>query len=311
MEAEMSLSQEMQRREATVWQAPCFIVTATVELCNAVMDFSDSRDLNAELQGEARQCCICGDDFYQADGLDCPANQPAHFACTACLSGHVQAESLKELDQLRKAEGKVWCPLRLHGCEAKQPYDMALLASRVTADAFQVQIEAIRKVQEQKLSQDLEARYTQQLKEEMERYERLSAEQRQVQQARLHIQEELLTLKCPRPHCRRAFLDFDNCFALTCGSCGCGFCAWCLQDCGQDAHAHVARCNANAAPGRDVYSTVAMFEQAQRARRQRLVREYLRTLGSPQLQRKVLDAVRPSLVQLGLQQLLARDHLRG
>eukprot|EP00808_Paulinella_micropora_P031144 g19541.t1 len=171
----------------------------------------------------------------------------------------------------------------------------------------EAQIEAVRKVQEQKLSQDLEARYKQQLKEEMERYERLSAEQRQMQQARVYIQEDLLTLKCPRPNCRRAFLDFNGCFALTCGACGCGFCAWCLQDCGQDAHAHVVRCNANAAPRRDVYFTLARFEQAQRARRERWVREYLRTLGSQE--RKVLDAVRPSLLQLGLQQL-ARGPLR-
>eukprot|EP00808_Paulinella_micropora_P003138 g7125.t1 len=246
MEAEMELSQQMQRREVTRKSALCL---ATLP-CTATFLHAELQ----QLQGEPRQCCTCGDDFFQADGLDCPANQPAHFACAACLSGHVQAESLKEMDQLRKAEGKVWCPLRLHGCEAKQPYEMGLLASRVTPEAFQAQIEAIRKVQEQKLSQDLEARYTQQLKEEMERYERLSAEQRQVQQARVWIQEELLTLKCPRPNCRRAFVDFDGCFALTCGACGWGFCAWCLEDCGEDAHTHVARCNANAAPGRQVYS---------------------------------------------------------
>eukprot|EP00808_Paulinella_micropora_P003486 g25834.t1 len=236
----------------------------------------------------------------KADGLDCPANQPAHFACAACLSGHVQTESLKEMDQLRKVEGKVFCPLRRHGCEGKQPYEMALLASRVTPEAFQALIEAIRKLQEQKLSQDMEARFNKQLKEEMERYERLSAEQRQVQQARVHIVEELLTLKCPRPHCRRAFLDFDGCFALTCGGCGCGFCALCLQDCGHDAHAHVANCNVNTAPGRDVFSTRATFEQAQNARRERLVRGYLRTLESAELQGQVMDAVRPSLRQLGL-----------
>ena len=36
-------------------------------------------------------------------------------------------------------------------------------------------------------------------------------------------------------------LPFNGCFALTCSrqGCGCGFCAYCLQDCGGDAHAHV------------------------------------------------------------------------
>lgn len=49
------------------------------------------------------------------------------------------------------------------------------------------------------------------------------------------IIDEILTLRCPR--CKQAFLDFDGCFALTCGSCPCRFCGWCLEDCGDhDAH---------------------------------------------------------------------------
>ena len=40
--------------------------------------------------------------------------------------------------------------------------------------------------------------------------------------------------------------------ALTCGQCNAGFCGWCLADCGNDAHNHVARCSAKP-PGADVY----------------------------------------------------------
>lgn len=68
---------------------------------------------------------------------------------------------------------------------------------------------------------------------------------------------QVLTLKCPR--CSQAFVDFQNCFALTCGRCGCGFCAWCLRDCGDDAHRHVANCPENLEGGR-VYSTEAKFK---------------------------------------------------
>ncbi len=48
-----------------------------------------------------------------------------------------------------------------------------------------------------------------------------------------------INLKCPR--CKAAFYDYDGCNALRCGvpECGAGFCAVCLQDCGQDAHAHI------------------------------------------------------------------------
>ncbi len=50
---------------------------------------------------------------------------------------------------------------------------------------------------------------------------------------------ERLNLKCPR--CKAVFNDYDGCDALTCAvpSCRAAFCAICLQDCGQDAHAHV------------------------------------------------------------------------
>ena len=54
------------------------------------------------------------------------------------------------------------------------------------------------------------------------------------------IVEELLTLKCPK--CQQAYADFEGCCALKCCRCSCNFCGWCLQDCGADAHGHVASC---------------------------------------------------------------------
>lgn len=55
-----------------------------------------------------------------------------------------------------------------------------------------------------------------------------------------HIIERILTLKCPR--CAAAFVDFHGCLALSCRNCSCGFCGVCLEDCGADAHRHVANC---------------------------------------------------------------------
>ena len=95
---------------------------------------------------------------------------------------------------------------------------------------------------EQQLSTELEARKQQEVAAELQRLLAMGEEQRRVEAARRHIVDEILTLKCPRAGCRAAFLDFNGCFALTCGRCGCGFCAWCLADCGDDAHTHVAGC---------------------------------------------------------------------
>ena len=100
----------------------------------------------------------------------------------------------------------------------------------------------------------------------------------QVEKARRHIVDRLLTLQCPR--CGAAFLDFTGCFALTCHRCNCGFCGWCLADCGADAHAHVVHCPQNAANG-DVFGTQQAFQRAQTDRRQREVAAYLAALGEP------------------------------
>ncbi len=82
------------------------------------------------------------------------------------------------------------------------------------------------------------------------------------------------------------FLDFDGCFALTCGRCGCGFCAYCLADCGQDAHSHVAGCSRNLAAGRQVFGTAETFNQARKIRHMEAVRAYL---GAKVKNRTLLD----------------------
>ena len=113
----------------------------------------------------------------------------------------------------------------------------------------------------------------------------MKAEELQIEQTRHHIVERLLTLKCPR--CEAAFLDFNGCLALTCHRCRCGFCAFCLADCGTDAHAHVAACPHNVRGGG--YGAPGDFVEAQRNRRQRMVADYLATLEAG-LRDKVIQA---------------------
>ena len=98
------------------------------------------------------------------------------------------------------------------------------------------------------------------------------ADERDAELLKMHIVEEILTLKCPR--CRVAFIDFDGCFALTCHKCHCGFCAWCFKDCGGDAHQHVAHCQQNLANG-NVFGSKVQFVSHHRERRQRLVRDII------------------------------------
>jgi hypothetical protein len=89
------------------------------------------------------------------------------------------------------------------------------------------------------VQQDMERDFQRRLEVELAR----SVQDQTVRLHRNHILDKLLSLSCPR--CERVFDDFEGCFALKCsgkGGCGCGFCGWCLEDCGADSHAHVAVC---------------------------------------------------------------------
>ena len=85
------------------------------------------------------------------------------------------------------------------------------------------------------------------------------------------IRSDVLNLRCPG--CKAVFVDFDGCFALTCAvnTCRRGFCAWCLKDCGADAHAHVATCP----EGKGVHGTLQAFNAHHKLRRQKKIIELL------------------------------------
>jgi hypothetical protein len=125
----------------------------------------------------------------------------------------------------------------------------------------------------------------------MERDEEIAAHRR-------HITNELLNLSCPR--CARPFLDFVNCFDVKCSSCPCHFCGWCLRDCGNDAHQHVAHCLDNPVQP-SVYGTQEQFAACHRARRARLVDDYLRDKVRADLRDAVRNSIAPDLRAIGIQ----------
>jgi hypothetical protein len=71
-----------------------------------------------------------------------------------------------------------------------------------------------------------------------------------------------------------------------------GICAWCLRDCGADAHPHVPHCTESGRRG-GLFGTKADFHAHHKARRLRLVRERV--------------AREAPAVQAHLQRLLAAD----
>jgi len=239
--------------------------------------------ISAWCKDQTRRCCVMASercDFGRADcrlseGLEC-AGQRSHFVCCDCFDKHVQALAEAPVSVHRRCEGHVFCPKHPSECDGCHFAD-ADVAGNVPAATFSRYIQARIALLEQRKVEELEGEMKQRLASELDRMAMLQQEQRAVLEARLHIEEQILTCKCPR--CGQAFVDFDGCFALTCSRCTCGFCAWCGADSGgRDAHAHVRQC-AERPRGADLYfGSPAQFQEAQTRRKRRLLAAYMPTL---------------------------------
>ena len=137
----------------------------------------------------------------------------------------------------------------------------------------------------QKKKQEIRAEEKEHFDQELQRLLALDERERRVLGARKYIEEEILQLKCPRPGCRRAFYDFEGCFALSCSACPCKFCAWCLKDCGdQDAHPHVRHCEKVPRGVDSLFPHMpdvrGAFEKTNKQRCSKYIKDYLETLSN-------------------------------
>lgn len=253
----------------------------------------------AELAAQQRQCCVCFEDVPILQGVLCRHPEPAerHFLCGGCFNEHALHSSLSDLDLLERRGGKVPCGFPNCPSPAFDDVDVYRNASAAAIEAYRVGNDRLR---EKRIVAELDPVLRRQIQAEMERQAALDEEQRAIFAARRHIIEKILTSACPR--CSQAFLDFDGCCALTCNRCACGFCAYCLADCGHDAHAHVARCQFG-------IGTFASFDQWQQQRRiwmNHKVQEYLDQQVDANLRARVAEACRQEFVDLQLNEILQR-----
>ena len=206
--------------------------------------------------------------FDPVDGVIC-GGRDRHFLCNDCLSMHVtisvDADHLKEF---KSRNSRIFCAF---APQCNEAYSINSLRNHINDDAYRVFDETKTRIIEgqiyeeaQKRAEDLVQRRQQE--NEMDRHKR-------------HVVEKILNLVCPR--CARAWVDFNGCCALKCSawvrgdpnSC-CQFCAYCLQDCGRDAHRHV---QAMTCPGnRGLFlKPVEKIHGIHRDRRTRMLTEYL------------------------------------
>jgi hypothetical protein len=96
--------------------------------------------------------------------------------------------------------------------------------------------------------------------------------------------ELILTLKCPQPQCRTAFIDFSGCASLDCGVCNACFCAFWLELQGQthnSAFGHAVRCDFNPNQG-DAFPSQETFEAVHAERRTLAVIDYINSRVEPE-----------------------------
>jgi len=237
--------------------------------------FAVLKDVSTKVTQTCAFCETDGEDaVYEADeGIQC---SEGHFHCRSCLT-RLTKEVLKveNQSQLAQREAQVMCFKFPSECRAPG-FHAGDLARHLPVEDFQAllkaRIDEMKEMKKRKLDDEVQQR----VKEELKRLGALDERGRKVLMHRKHIEEEILLPRCPRPDCRRAFYDFDGCFAVSCGSCPCKFCGWCLLDCGDDnAHPHVASCSEKPPNADPFFGSMKDFRDSHNKRCKRKITEYL------------------------------------
>ena len=185
--------------------------------------------------------------FDPEDGVVC-GGQGRHFLCKVCFNGQFSSMLGSEPPTKEYPKGRhhflstagIQCLYCKREGEVFK-YSDRELARNLSDKNLRALKEAVEMATEQKTRKEEKQRYD----EEKRREALKSKEQREMERHRKYIEEEVMTLRCPK--CRLAIFEYDACAALKCGQtkegqqggCGTAICAICLKDCGKNAHPHV------------------------------------------------------------------------
>ena len=161
--------------------------------------------------GPLRPCRNCRTDTPATGGITC---SKAHFTCNTCLVSLVKLAATRTDRFIRKAE--ISCP---KGCVTYAANDLAASLDEDTYALFaKLQNDVIRYTIRKHFEAGMVDRIQQKKAEEIKKRAEISAIEREAEDIRHRIVNDILTLRCPR--CRGAFIDFNGCFSVTC-HCGC------------------------------------------------------------------------------------------
>jgi serine/threonine protein kinase len=179
---------------------------------------SNIREQALLLRRQKRDCGICFLDCTVSDGVEC---RGGHFVCRDCFADQIRSQTSLEERGVFVRNG---CSISCAFCHI--PFHERSFLNAVSDETFALLRRACNDVSELRAEARVTAEFQiriEQMRQELLRSQNALANN--THRHRLHVCENILTLKCPRPNCRRAFVDFEGCMALSC-NCGCGFCAW-------------------------------------------------------------------------------------
>ena len=216
-----------------------------------------------------RTCYLCSCPEPRDRGLECGA-AARHFACNECFSSHISRPEAS-LHGDNTDGGVKCCASDGEGCAAT--FTLQQAAQHAEPIAFR----ALLRHMDDRKTVARQGDFEEWTKQFMEEFAAKSENERSVLAAQQHVME-LMNLRCPR--CRQVFGDFSGCAALTCEYAGCDayFCAFCLKDCGRDAHEHVKTCRLNPRPG-EYHVRIEEWHEIMDTQRRKALQDYWGTLG--------------------------------
>lgn len=187
---------------------------------------------------------LCDEAVQSTGCVECPSG---HVTCAGCFTQQVVSEAGAHYEMPRRADGEVQCAGRKPNSTNRCGH---LFSASSIAECGECALDSyIQSRIRASVAADCRERRASEVGQQS-KIEDFTA----VDKLKAEVRENILTLRCPRIGCGQAFVDFDGCNAPTCHTCGCGFCAICFKDCGEDAHDHI----------RDVHGSQNLFWRHER-----------------------------------------------
>lgn len=257
--------------------------------------------LHDVLQSLRSRCSICLEYICEENMIRCNVRDNSlefHVICRdPCFNKYILSlcDSSDAENNLCLINGEIPCVAGKMSCEFTfSDQDIISNCSDLTSSAF---LKMKYQLQEKKIIHRLDKEYEDRLQKQLASFAKMDAFQREVKIYELHALE-LFNLHCPR--CYQVFLDFEGCFALQCSRCSCAFCAWCLNDCGDDAHSHVASCDMNITEGKEVYGSIAAWQSVRDQDLQSMLEVQLMSISNPRIREKVFESIEGLLKERGI-----------